>query len=556
MPEPIQEKPIVAHTLSVTGGQNDLDEVHVLGETEAAVILNLVVDREGSRSRRLGVSSHGGRTNPPNGIWVADDSVLEQEVVFGVYGGRVYATPGGGALYQRASGFSLTDTLHVGVEGRYSFQRAIYVAQACQNDSDATLTSRLAVITYQNLTTQVTNIGAMAPCWFQNRLWLARDSYGGQPFETIWWSELGDGLSYSAYNTLQVEPGIGGFITQLLPLRGFTPSIVVFKERAIATVEPYWGSSSSLIPAAGDALDTIKTNIRIISPAIGCRAPLSIQFVPGAPAGDIYFLSNDGVRALTRANDDTINGVSKVISKKITSTIKRINFAAASKCVSEVFDNKYHLAVPLDGALENTHVLVFDLEAENWSVHDWKLKTMRSGRQQEYVQRLFAQYNTLTYDCSNTGQASCYHTFKLFAGLLDPNGSPVIFREDSRGMDFGGIDKKKKWDYASLSFRNDAASTAVVGLQYNVDKRGWVTCGSAVFGAIAGGLGVILGVTPLPWGITTGATRTFKFGLADVDPGYFIQIRYFGTSDLAQPVVLDLTVAARPIMEEFDNSIT
>jgi hypothetical protein len=189
----------------------------------------------------------------------------------------------------------------------------------------------------------------------------------------VWWSELGDGLSYSSLNTLQIEPGIGGHVQQLFPLRGFTPSIVVFKERAIATIEPYWGSSSHLIPAAGDALDTLKTNIRLIANGTGCVAPLSVQFVPGGPGGDIYFLAKDGVRALTRANDDTISGVSKPISDSILTTIRRINFSYAHKVVSAVLDTRYHLAVPLDGATDNTHVLTFDFETEAWSVQTWHL---------------------------------------------------------------------------------------------------------------------------------------------------------------------------------------
>lgn len=555
MPQQPQEDPQVVHVTSVTGGQNDFDEVHVLGENEAAYLLNLSVDKEGARGRRLGVASHGGRTDSPNGLWLARDLKLDQEALFGIYGGKVYTLTGGGLLYNRASSFSLTNTPHMGIQGRYSNRQCTYIVQQCPNDSDSTAASYLGMIADIDTATQGSD-AAMAGCWFQNRMWLGRSAYRGQSYETVWWSELGDGLSYSAYNTLQIEPGVGGNITGLFPLRGFTPAIVVFKERAVATLEPYWGSTSHLIPAAGDAIDTLKTNIRLITPSVGCPAPGSVQFVPGAPGGDVYFLAQDGIRALTRASDDTISGVSKVISKKITSTIKRINFAFAGKCVSAVFDRKYHLAVPLDGAFENSHVLIFDLESENWSVAAWTPKAMAVGRQRETIDRMFMQYNAVSYDCSNSGQASCYHTFKAYSGLLDPNGAPVIFQEDSRGINFGGIDKKKRWDYCSLSFRNDASETCVVGLQYNVDKRGWVTCGSAVFGAIAGGLDTVLGVTPLPWGVTIGATRTYKFDLTLVDPGYFIQIRYFGTSDLAQPIVLDLALAARPIAEEFDNSIT
>lgn len=555
MPQQPQEDPQVVHVTSVVGGQNDFDEVHVLGENEAAYLLNLTVDKEGARGRRFGVASHGGRTDKPGGIWLAKDLTLDQEVLFGIYGGKIYTLTGGGLSYNRASSFSLTAAPHMGISGRYFTAPCTYVLQQCLDDSSATLASHVGVITNTNEYTQGSS-AAIGGCWFQNRLWLARSAYGGQSYETIWWSELGDGMSYSSYNTLQIEPGVGGYITGLHPLRGFTPSILVMKERAMATIEPYWGSTSHLIPAAGDAIDTLKTNIRLITPTVGCPAPGSVQFVPGAPGGDVYFLAQDGVRALTRASDDTISGVSKVISKKIHSTIKRINFAFAGKCVSAVFDRKYHLAVPLDGAYENSHILIFDLENENWSVVSWTPKSLSVGRQKESTDRMFMQYNAMSYDCSNTGQASCYHTFKAYSGLLDPNGVPVVFQEDSRGINFGGIDKKKRWDHCSISFRNDASETCVVGLQYNVDKRGWVTCGSAVFGAIAGGLDTVLGSTPLPWGVTIGATRTYKFDLTLVDPGYFIQIRYFGTSDLAQPIVLDLALAARPIAEEFDNSIT
>jgi hypothetical protein len=399
---------------------------------------------------------------------------------------------------------------------------------------------------------------SMAPqcaCWFQNRFWVGFSAYGGQSFETLWWSELGDGGSYSANNTLQIEPGIGGNIVQLLPMRGFNPLIVVFKQTAIATIEPTWGASSSLVPAAADALDTIKTKIRLISQKIGCEAPLSVQFVPGAPGGDIYFLSRDGVRAMTRANDDTISGVSKPLSHPIRSTIKRINFKFANKITSAVFDNKYLLAVPLDGATENTHLLIFDLQSPGWAIETWNPKALVTTRMTDQIDRLWMQYNTISYDCSITSAESLYHMYKAYVGLADPGGAPVIYQEQTRAIAFGDITVKKKWDHLSLAFRNDAADTCVMGIQYNVDHRGWVTAGSAIFGAAPGG-DVIMGETPLPWGVNTSAARVHRLSLADAPPGYFIQMKYFGTSDLSIPVVLETAIYARPVYREFDNEIT
>jgi hypothetical protein len=548
--------PLVVHMLSAHRGQNDKDEVHVLEDGSAVLLQNLDVHRAGARSRRFGVSSLGGQTNQPGGLWSNWDNTLNREVLFGIYGGKVFTIQGGGTLAQRASGVSLTSALHMGILGRYAGRRATYILQGTNLDSDVTNASRIVAITDLNAFTQHTS-AAIGGCWFQNRLWTGRQPYQGQNQESAWWSELGDGLSYSGFNSLAIEPGTGGNLVQIYPLRGFTPSLICFKERAVATLEPYWGSSSHLIPAAGDALDTLKTNIRLLTNTVGLAAPLSVQFVPGAPGGDLYFLARDGVRAITRAQDDTASGISPPISDPIQSTIDRINFTFAHKCVSAVQDSKYLLAVPLDGAVENTHVLIFDLQTQAWSITTWDPKTF-------YViqlpgdtrDKLYMQYNTLVADCSNTAAYSAYHTYKCFSGLLDPGGEPIIFQEDSRGLNFGGIDKKKRWDWLSISFRNNASETCAIGVAYNVDRRGWVTAGSAVFGSIAGGLDTVLGETPLPWGVTIGATRTFKFGLNDIDPGYFIQIRYFGTSDAAEPVVLDMAVAAKPIEEEFDNSIT
>lgn len=547
--------PLVVHMLSAHKGQNDKDEVHVLEESSSALLQNLDIHRAGARKRRFGVSSFGGRTDTPGGLWSAWDNALEREALFGIYGGQVYVMPGGGTLSQRASGITLTNGVHLGVAGRYAGRPCTYISQNGYLDSSYTAVSRLAVINDVNTYTQHTST-AINACWFQNRLWTQQFPSG----EGVFWSELGDGLSYSSFNSLAIEPGVGGAIRQLYPLRGFTPSIVVFKERATCAVEPYWGSSSHLIPAAGDALDTIKTNIRLLSNTVGCVAPGSVQYVPGAPGGDLYFLASDGVRAITRAQDDTAAGISPAISDPIRSTIERINFTYAHKIVSAVLDSKYHIAVPLDGATENTDVLVFDLLTQGWSTHTWDPKSLFVAKLSESRSKLYMQYNNVIADCSNTASASAYHTYKCFSGLLDPGGIPVVSKEDSRGLDFGGIDKRKRGDWFSVSFRNDASETCVMGLAYNADRRGWVTAGSAVFGAIAGGLDTVLGETPLPWGFTLGATRTFKFSLADVDPWYFIQIRVFGTSDLAEPVVLDMAVAAKPIEGgpggEFDNSIT
>lgn len=555
MPQPPLEKPLIDHVTSAHLGYNDKDEPHLLPDNSVALIENMRIHNFGARTRRNGVDDIGGMTLNPNGLWSAYDQVLDQKSLFATYGGRVFITPEAGVIQERASGISLTDTRHKAVQGYFGGRPCSFIYQDCKNDSNSTLTSHLAVITDNNSWTQA-SIAPRAVCWFQNRLWVGRSAYGGQSYETVWWSELGDGLSYSANNTLQIEPGTGGDITALLPMRGFQPLIVVFKETAVATLEPSWGTNSSLIPAAADALDTIKTRIRLISNVVGCIAPSSIQNVPGAPGGDIYFLAKDGVRALTRANDDTISGVSKPITEPIKSTIARINFAYANKCVSTVYDNHYWLAVPLDGATENNYILFCNLDNGGWAVDTLAPKELVTAQMYSNTrEELWAQYNSLTADCSVTGAETSYHIFQLNAGVYDPGGVVIPFKEESKGFSFGDITVKKKWDWMALAFHNNTTDTCTFGIQYNVDGRGWTTAASLVAGPVSATLDPVMGETPLPWGYQAGVNRVFKFALNDAPPGYEIQLRYFGISDISKPVIIDMAVAARPVYREFDNSI-
>lgn len=557
MPVPNQEQPIFVQSLSVHDGMNDKDAPWLLAPTQSVLLENLDIRKKGQRTRRKGVASIGARTDNPFGMWRAIDSTLDKESLFGIYSGQVYILPGAGVVDERASSFSLTDTLHIGVEGRYLGRLCTYICSAQVADSAPSEASLIAVITDNNQATQrSSNANAVAPrcaAWFQGRLWVA-DNVLTETEETIWWSELDDGLSYSNTNSIQPEPGIGGRITSLLALRGFSPSLVIFKSRAIVVLEPRWGASSALIPAAADALDTVLTNVRLISANIGCVATKSVQFMPGAPGGDIWFLTRDGVRAITRAQDDTIAGVTPPVSDPIKTTIERINFAFAHKAVSAFHDGVYYLAVPLDGATENSHVLAFDMNQPGWTINTWSPKDVVSAITDQTSQEFWMQYNETTGDCSNSSVTDAFHMFKGFAGLLDPSGVPVIYQEQTRGfVPSEQLRLKHKWDRLTMTFKNDTTETCVMALLYNVDNQGFNTFASLAFGGSPDD--PILGDTPLPWSVTPGVTRTFKFNLDSAPPGYHIQIAYAGQSDLSVPTVFDITVGSRPVVHEFDNSI-
>jgi hypothetical protein len=552
-PQPARPDPIYIHTYSAIGGMDTKNEVHLLAENRSVLLQNLDVSKEGGRKRRTGVADIGGRSDTPYGAWRAQDVLLSQEVLVATYSNKVYVFPGSGVISQRACGISLTNALHQGIEGRYNGRLATYITQFQVADSSATLATKLAVMTDDNTWTQASMMAPRGGAWFQNRFW-AFDNSLAQNNETLWFSSLGDGLSYSANNTLQIEPGIGGAIIGVVPLRLSTPGLVVLKERAVAVLTPFWGSSSSLIPAAADALDTIKSGVRLVTDNAGCVATGSVQATPGAKGGvDVVFLSAQGLRGLYRDQNDNLVSPGVPLSDPVKATIERINFNFAKKATSAVFDNKYHIGLPLDGATELSHVLSWDMVTGAFFLNTWTPKAFVVARMTQSAPTLWMQYNTQTADCSVTGAETSAHMFRCLTGLNDPGGIPVLYQEDTRGFTWDGIDHKNIFDNLQLTVRNEAQYTAVMTLLYNVDQRGWVTMASCAIGGV--NQAPILGVTPLPWGGQIGVIRTFRFNLADVTPGYEIQIRYLGQSDLSIPTILDLAVGARPAPRDFDQSI-
>ena len=414
---------------SIDGGMNDNDQPWLLPENVSELVENLVVDNVGARSRRAGVGDFGSRTDNPFGIWRAQDDTLGQEALFSIYEGKIFVTGSQGVLTQRAAGVSMTETLHQAHEARYLGRAATFINTSQVGDSDPSLASNLVVITDDNLSTQQVSMAPRCAAWWQNRLWAA-DNVHNQTADTLWWSSLEDGLSFSSFNTAKIEGGIGGRITALQPIRSTTaPQMLVFKERAIAVIETYWGANSALIPIAADQLDAIKSSIRLVTANAGCVATNSVQFVPGAPGGDVYFLSFDGVRAIGRASDDTLNGAGIPLSFTIQGTMDRLNFEHADKAVSVVHRDSYYLAVPLDGAVENTHILQFNMRKPGWTIHSWDAKALVQARLTQTQQQIWMQSNNTTFDCGITAQTSGFHLFQLFTGRIDPDSLPVQPRE-------------------------------------------------------------------------------------------------------------------------------
>lgn len=554
MPPQAAERSSIAHTISVHRGMIDKVEPWYLSNDAAAYLQNLDITRPGSRKRRFGTSSIGGNTDEPAGLWAAKDSVFDREVLFGVWGGNIYVVPGSGQVTERASGISLVSALHGGVAGRWGDRIATYISQMQWDDSSASVASGLVAINDNGDYSQSASMAPIATTWFQARLW-ALGNVLTENDETVWWSELNDGLSYSLTNTAQIEPGLGGRLVGAVGVRGQEPQLVIFKERAICLFLPRWGSNSAYLPGPADALDTVYSSIRIVATNTGCVASRSIQYTPGSPLGDVIFLSPEGFRTLRVSDDNTTISAGLPASDPIHDTIDRINFSMAHKAASCVHDNIYHCAVPLDGAIYNTHVISLDLATGAWYLNTWAARDLTIGRLNQERDILWMQYAESKADSGATGSFTGYHAYQCLTGFLDPGGVPVVFREDTRGyLPTGNIQEKQVWDRVGITIKNEAGATSAITVSYNIDQSGWVTAGSLTFNANT--LIVELGETPLPWEPNTTAITTKYLSLRDAPPGYEIQIRYVSEDEFAIPSILDVAVWAAPIGPEFDNEIS
>lgn len=487
---------------------------YLLTPSQLADAVNVRLPDQGKFRRRFGAASRGGFTGLPFGGMYDFKDGNGNLFFTGIWGNKLYKSAGGGGWLQIASGESFTSNLYVSVPGRIQGRRALGFTVA----EDASSPGRLTIYDVQNDTaTRVTLVtGPRALAFFQQRFWVSSG-------DDLYWSDILSTAGFSTSYVLAAEPGIGGNITALIPSRDVTPKLYVLKDEAIMILDPRWGSSSALIPSAGDALDTINTSFPTLTVGIGCVATKSAIWVPGNEGADVLFLAQDGIRGLRRAEQDAQAGAGFPESYGIEPWIGRINFDAAHKATATLFDNAYHLAVPLDGATENTHVLRRETSGNAWSLIDWQAKDMKSFRLGG-GHRMFFQNNFTTTDSSSTGTSAdnLYQAYRAYTTEKDPGATHVRFSFQTRAFVFDDPQREKLWDV--LTFQVSSTNTAAYELQYRVNFGVWNTLATETLPGSSDT--VVLGEDPLVWNASSTLARRRQFDLTQVTPGHAIEFKF------------------------------
>lgn len=532
-------------TVSLHRGANTRLAAHLLDENQAVDLENMIVSRIGKRTRRDGCRAFGGRIEDPGGIFGYEELDQDRRLV-GVWGDKLYRTTGGGDWQQVASGASMYGgALHMFQMGMgLGGHRAMYMCVADHSDPR----TKLQMYDVENELYSTSTLAPNTLAWFQGRLWVGEN-------DNVWWSELLDGLAFSSSNQITVDPAHAGRLTRLMPARGAADRLWIFKERAIYLFVPAWtGSTTEGIPGAADSLDTLNARLQVLTDGVGCIAPRSAIWVPSQRGADVLFLSHDGVRSMARAEQDVEGGAGPPLSDSIPDWIARVNFQAANKAAAAYYDDAYHLALPLDGATENTHIMRYEPRRESWSLHKLPMKDLALHDLSLTQYDIWGQSLVRGADTSATNapaDATLPHQmYRLYDGNLDPNADRIEWNEISRAFVFEEPFRRKRWD--SMSLLLSAAETCYVEVQARVDYGEWNTQATMM---LAGGEdAIVLGENPLTWESADDELRRKDIFLRDLQPGYNLQYRLAsdtGTSDVGPVTVWATEIRAHVEEEEY-----
>jgi hypothetical protein len=105
---------------------------------------------------------------------------------------------------------------------------------------------------------------------------------------------------------------------------------------------------------------------KLLTDEVGCVARKSIEQV----GNQVIFLSDNGVYSTQFFDEYNLRGTETPLSEPINETIKRINTDQRSQAVAVYFDNRYFIAVPLDDALRNNAILIYNFLNKQWESID------------------------------------------------------------------------------------------------------------------------------------------------------------------------------------------
>ncbi len=193
------------------------------------------------------------------------------------------------------------------------------------------------------------------------------------------------------------------------------------------------------LTGASGSLSDIGMNV--VTEDLGCAARNTIVQI----ANRLLFLSDKGVYGLEFLDQYNLRGNEIPLSDPIQPYIDRINQRFIDRAVAAYFDNRYWIAVPLDGSPENNYIFVYNFLNKGWESVDrvdslqFNVRDMLIGREGE-ENRLYittSEGGVHKVDGFDGGDQ-----VSVQAGVSVPETIPIESRLVTREYDCDNLDRK------------------------------------------------------------------------------------------------------------------
>lgn len=224
-------------------------------------------------------------------------------------------------------------------------------------------------------------------------------------------------------------------------------------------------------------INNIETAQQEIVPGdIGCVARRTITRI----GNQVFFLSDNGVYSTEFADEYNLRGVTVPISEPINETIKRINKDAWENSVSVYFNNRYYIAVPIDGSVKNNAILIYNFLNKQWESID----TVDS--EDFDIQNMLVAGNGGNRGVFLVNEAGSIHQIeKRVDGndrmILSIGGSSTAYKVDPKvvtRMYTGSTIERKKWNRYELHLESSSDRSSDMNISIiseNIDSEKLLT---------------------------------------------------------------------------------
>ena len=271
----------------------------------------------------------------------------------------------------------------------------------------------------------------------------------GQNRNSLYCSDILDSSVWDDANSVVIGGDDGDEITAIVPF--YSNRLIVFKKTKIFQV--------TIPPDMTTAADWI---VEVLSTTVGCAAERTALQVNS----DVFFLSTDGIRTVTRSVADDFTTVGLPISEVVKDVIADINLSAIGLATSIFHDNRYMLAIPTGASDSNDKILVYNTVLQAFE-GTWTPDVL------QFVQTNFASLGKRLMAKGYTGTITQYNGYKPVTSILSTDykdgGLDYSSFIRTRDMNFGDPFGFKHGSHYEVIFDKSFANDVDISIRRDQD---------------------------------------------------------------------------------------